>query len=550
MSGRRSMRNGTHCPYCASTDHWISECTAAPGAVAKDQLDVYLGLEAQFRNAPQGNPSSVTETKEEVKATKPQDEPKGLSSGLSAGTATSVVQKIAFFSQLKPGNSLEFSLTLNTASLGSSLYQLGLAVLLLAILVAVLRFSWSRLLEFLCSPADRTAPVGTATTGTSSSQPIESPTPVKDGRSSQRVQEKERPLSLCVHCHFRANKLVVCDTCLMWVCTDCQQMHNRCCRREVSEPWILFCMKTCYECGREACGLTDCISKVGNDGSSPESPNDWTGSYHIGPRCALKLIEQRHPEVWWKAFKKTEIDNANQHVHSQVAKSTARFFCWLSNIFFQEELNGYRQGNHANEWNNFQLQYNNSPHHIAEEARTLSLLYHATKTPPPGLELRPDGTAGYDFGQQGKMWPVADIQTHSRALWVSLITRVNPRAITKGQFLWIDATLGRFQAPLDLKECYLSDGGPALLLFQAICKKLGYEPTCYPALEAEDSTNQDPVGHLSKGGKIEHSSQCKVQDPNKKFLAFMPWQLVALGIVGILLGHRLEYVASGNDLLQ
>ena len=50
----------------------------------------------------------------------------------------------------------------------------------------------------------------------------------------------------------------------------------------------------------------------------------------------------------------------------------------------------------------------------------------------------------------------------------------------------VDAVLGRFDAPLDLEQRQLSDGGLALLLFQAICKKLDYKPPRYASLEAED----------------------------------------------------------------
>ena len=63
-----------------------------------------------------------------------------------------------------------------------------------------------------------------------------------------------------------------------------------------------------------------------------------------------------------------------------------------------------------------------------------------------------------------------NLQTHSRALWVSLVTGTNIGVVGPGRYLDIEAMLGGFGKGVDLNDASrrLSDGSSSLKLYLAI----------------------------------------------------------------------------------
>ena len=168
--------------------------------------------------------------------------------------------------------------------------------------------------------------------------------------------------------------------------------------------------------------------------------SDWTSAYHIGPKCAVKMIERRHPTEWNQAFEKTH-DNE----HTFEAKRTARFWQWLRDPQFLKTAIQYRQGDLSNAWNNYQHNFNQPLTQPAESAHTLSLLYASTSKPSPGLEIHTvedaDGRPTVRYGRQDLRWRADEVLSHSRKGWASLLTAVNYWGVPKGTTAWIDVKL-------------------------------------------------------------------------------------------------------------
>ena len=238
--------------------------------------------------------------------------------------------------------------------------------------------------------------------------------------------------------------------------------------------------------------------------------------------------------------------NGKWEKHGPQVRSAARFVLWLQSVSFWRTFQHLcAHGKKANKWANFQHN-DNEANRVKEGPRALSLLYRATQVPQPGAEP--------EIGTEGMHWTIREVQTHSRALWISLLTGINIRALSGRDHYQVDAVLGDFENPLDLAReedpPKLSDGSPALALYQAICRKVGYKPRFY---NLEEEPDQDgPELARSVDEQEDRSSQLGTQgNPDRRDLTsakilcdFMPWRTVSLGIVGVLLGLLLEHATS------
>ena len=282
--------------------------------------------------------------------------------------------------------------------------------------------------------------------------------------------------------------------------------------------------------------------------------NDWNGTYHICALCALKSIELRHPKVWISAYTALAGFTRLMKDRTLLIKTAARFFLYLSDVYFQERLEGYFEGPSKSKWNNFQRNYNSSSLNLAEEPSMLSLLYHSIKTAPMGLQLTPSGLAGSNYGMQAFSWPVAEVQPHSRALWISIVAGLNPQTISRGDRVRIDHVLGPLEAPLDLQDencqCHtLHDGSSAFLLYQAIAKKLGYKLHYYDEVGEKCDVSSRPSSQ-PKRQMIDYSKTL-LERPSRRALAFFPVRtfqcIFAILAVGILLGLMTRYGGPSAD---
>ena len=129
----------------------------------------------------------------------------------------------------------------------------------------------------------------------------------------------------------------------------------------------------------------------------------------------------------------------------------------------------------------------------------------------------------------------------------------------------IEPSMGGVEQSLDLAEkvrhndhsCTLSDGSPALNLFVAICKKVGYQPMFYkvkeePGLDGPElARSVDELDdRSSQRGASEDRSQEDILSA-KIIFEFMPWRTVAFGSVGVLLGLLLARVnPSGGGVVH
>ena len=328
----------------------------------------------------------------------------------------------------------------------------------------------------------------------------------------------------------------------MWVCSGCKIEHNILCNFRAQGS---ICQNTCYECGDKPCGLLDC-AHYGDQ-----------GAHHVCVRCAIRLIEHRHPDTWNPRSDPIEKRTFTKPEHAPT-RAAARFFLWLSNVHFLDELKGYCNGNRPNKWNNFQFNFNRQEGwRLQEGARVLSLLYHAVWSPPPIVISAED--------EENALWPIAGIQTHSRALWVSLCTGTNYRALTSPAHIGpsstdhlrvpnrmkTDAVLGSFGDTFDLDredhKPLLSDGTPAIDLYQAICKKLDYKLRQYPS-DIDCSKAPASSTGLPSRSVWDADHPWTIISLVTGLFNFTPWRTVSFGIVGLLLGLVLERVAKGGAI--
>ena len=146
-------------------------------------------------------------------------------------------------------------------------------------------------------------------------------------------------------------------------------------------------------------------------------------------------------------------------------------------------------------------------------------------------------------------WSAEDVQTHSRALWVSFVNGVNYRAFLHGQSipLKIDAKLGGFEQPLDLareEDKYrLSDGSSARALYQAICRKVGYQSKRY-AEEAPDVQPGEEQECRSTQREFDIGILQKYVGSFQSIFKFTRWRTVSFGLLGILFGFSLKWIAE------